>query len=230
MDETTEQSSKAVSIAIVIAGIIIAGAVFFNGKDNVSQPSVEAPPIDIVIKDVSEDDHILGNPNAEVTVIEFSDIDCPFCAQFHITMKRIIDEYGPTGQVAWVYRHLPIPNLHPDAPQKSYASECVAEIGGNVAFWDYLDILFERNDEGVDDLANIATQVGVDEVAFNECLDSGRTVELVQEDLADAQLAGGRGTPYSVIVTRSGQQIPIDGAQPYENIKPVIEALLGDGI
>ena len=215
--------------AIIVAGLIIAGAVFYGGSDS-TDPADNGGENngDIVLEDVTEDDHILGNPNAQLLIVEYSDIDCPFCQTFHNTMHDILDEYGPSGDVAWVYRHFPLAQLHPLAPAKAEASECVAELGGNDAFWTFLDTLFEREGETLGELGGIAAVSGVDETAFNECLESDRHVEKIQAMAADAQRAGGTGTPYSVIVARTGQIVPINGAQPYENVKQVIDALLGE--
>ena len=224
-----QQNKYLVPIAIVIAGVIIAGAVFFNsgsgGSDRPSHDGSEEPT-DIVVDPVSADDHVLGNPEAEIVIVEFSDIDCPFCSQFHTTMHRIIDEYGREGQVAWVYRHFPLPQLHPNAPRKAEASECVAELGGNEAFWDYLDILFERN-EGVNDLGTIAAEVGVDQNAFDACLESGRHQDRIQTDFDAARRAGGNGTPHSIVIAPGGELITLRGAQPYEVVEQAIQTILG---
>jgi protein-disulfide isomerase len=87
---------------------------------------------------VTEADHIKGNLDAEVIVVEFSDFDCPFCTRFHATMNAIVAKYPP-NEVAWVYRHFPLESLHPNAKAVSVASECVAKLGGNEAFWKFTD-------------------------------------------------------------------------------------------
>lgn len=89
---------------------------------------------------VSASDHIRGNPDAEIVIVEYSDFDCPFCARFHSTMNSVMDQYGE--EVAWVYRHFPLESLHPNAPAVAVASECVAELGGNDAFWKFADSYF----------------------------------------------------------------------------------------
>lgn len=215
--------------AVVVAGLLIAGAVFFNGGDGSPANGTNDTDSqdDIAINSITADDHILGNPDAEIKIVEFSDIDCPFCANFHQTMNRIIDDYGQTGEVAWIYRHFPLAQLHPDAMIKAEASECVASLGGNDSFWGYLDILFEREDENRGDLADIAAEVGVNKSDFEECMDNNQFRDEVTQDLNDAQKAGGNGTPYSVIVIEStGETIALEGAQPYSAVKQVIEAIL----
>ena len=90
---------------------------------------------------ISGDDHIFGNKNADVIIVEYSDFECPFCQQFHPTLKQIVADYD--GQVAWAYRHLPLESLgHVNAKPAAEASECVAELGGNDAFWQYTNLLF----------------------------------------------------------------------------------------
>ena len=105
---------------------ILAGTMESNYTGNV-------PPI-------NEKDHIIGNPNAEIIIIEYSDFECPFCKTHHATLKKIVEEYD--GQVAWVFRHYPILQLHPNAFEKAVASECVSQIKGEDAFWEYTDLLF----------------------------------------------------------------------------------------
>lgn len=98
--------------------------------------------LDIDFKPVGENEHILGNQNARIKIVEYSDTECPFCKTFHSTMHRIVDQNS--GEVAWVYRHFPIPQLHPNAEREAQATECVAEIAGNEVFWGYLDKIFAQ--------------------------------------------------------------------------------------
>jgi len=93
----------------------------------------------IKFQPVTAEDRINGDINAPIKIVEYSDIDCPFCKRFHGTLEEVRAIYG--DKVAWVYRHSPIAQLHPDAFNKSHATECVAEIGGNDKFWEYLKLL-----------------------------------------------------------------------------------------
>ncbi len=92
----------------------------------------------ISIEPVSDEDWVLGNKNADISIIEFSDLDCPFCKRFHVTMHQVIDSYN---NVNWVFRHFPLPQLHPDATNKAKVAECVGDIGGNDKFWKFVDVL-----------------------------------------------------------------------------------------
>ena len=126
-----------VPLAIVISGALIAGALYYSNLKAPSQPTQQpatAENTQIEMKPVSADDHILGNPNADVIIVEYSDLECPYCKVFHVTLKRVMDEYGKDGKVAWVYRHYPIAGLHPKAFHESEATECAWEQGGNNAF------------------------------------------------------------------------------------------------
>ncbi|HEX8009883.1 MAG TPA: thioredoxin domain-containing protein [Casimicrobiaceae bacterium] len=182
------------------------------------------------IRPVSETrDHIRGNPAAPVTLVEYSDFECPFCKRFHPTVKQIVDESG--GQVRWVYRHFPIDQLHSKARREAAASECATELGGKDAFWKFADRFFEltpsNNNTDIDTvLPQIAREMGLDQAQFASCLASGRYDRHVEEDLQNAAATGGRGTPWSIIVSKSGQTYPLSGAQPYAAVKQLIELAL----
>ncbi len=224
-----------VPIAIVIAGALIAGAFYYSNIQSAKEMAkVPTAPIQNSggenMRPVTSDDHILGNPNAELMFVEYSDTECPFCKQFHSTLKRMMDEYGKDGKVAWVYRHFPIDQLHQKARREAEASECAASLGGNTKFWEYIDQVYARtnsNDSLPDtELPKIAKDIGLDVTAFNECLSSGKFKAKVQADYDDAVAAGGRGTPNSIIVAKDGTKVVVQGAQPYDNIKRTIDALL----
>lgn len=177
---------------------------------------------EINIDGIQEDDWVRGDRNAEVTIVEFSDVDCPFCTRFHSTMNQVLAEYD--GQVNWVYRHFPLTSLHPEASKKAEAAECVGELGGNDKFWAFLDEIFEQ-DETLSGVADIAASVGVDRGAFQTCLDSGKHASAVSADSSAAQRAGGRGTPYSVIIA-GNQKVAIPGALPFESVKTSLDSIL----
>lgn len=95
----------------------------------------------VTVPTLKDDDHIRGNANADIAIFEYSDYQCPFCTRVHPTYLQVMDEYG--DKVMWVYRHFPLTSIHPDALPLAIGSECVAAQGGNDAFWDYTDALFE---------------------------------------------------------------------------------------
>mgnify|MGYP001326768125 CR=1 FL=1 len=228
----------AIPLSIVIAGAIIGGALFFALKDSPSPvPVAQAPQAQVAeqdagkalmnMKPISADDHIRGNPDAPIKIVEFSDTECPFCKRFHETMKQVMDEYGDTGKVAWVYRHFPLDQLHSKARKEAEALECAGAQGGNDTFWKYADRIYEitpSNDRlEASELPKIAEYIGINVQTFNECLSSGTYAEHVAADLEDAVATGGRGTPWSIFVAPDGSKLPINGAQPYEAVKQLIE-------
>lgn len=139
-----ENNKFSIPGAIVIAGALIATAIFFSNKVNTpsSNTNTQQNP-EINLRAPRADEHIIGNPAANVVLVEYSDTECPFCKQFHTTMHRLINEVGKDGTVAWVYRHFPIPQLHPKALKQSEALECAARLGGNEMFWKYTDAVYE---------------------------------------------------------------------------------------
>ena len=241
-----------IPLAIIICGALIAMAVLFDddrkggdrnykkGDDVVKDPRPEVTPPDQPpkpagpdlsnINPVTAEDHVRGNPDAPIVIVEYSDYDCPFCQRFHDTMNQVMSEYGDDDQVAWVYRHLPLPQLHPNATKVAVAAECVARLSNNEGFWKFSDLAFgERGPSGGTDMARLAefaTMAGVsDEAAFNTCVDNEETLGDVQTDASNANQIGGNGTPYSVIMKGDNRQV-INGAQPYPQVKAQIDALL----
>lgn len=230
MDQTS-QNNFLVPIAIVIAGAFIAGAIYFGSakQSNPSTSSGQATNTEIDISPITERDHVLGSRDAEIMIVEYSDTECPFCKSFHSIMKEILRTYG--NDVAWVYRHFPIKNLHSRAPKEAEATECAYELGGNQAFWNYIDKLFEttNSNDSLDpsELPKIAVAVGLDAVAFNNCLSSGKYTEFVNKSIEEAVKSGARGTPYSIIISKGGEEkAVINGAEPIEMVKAKIDALL----
>jgi protein-disulfide isomerase len=186
------------------------------------------------VKPTDDKDHILGNPNASVKLIEFSDFECPFCKRVHSTLKRIMTEYGDSGKVAWIYRHFPLDTLHKKARKEAQASECANELGGNDAFWAYADRLFEitPSNDGLDLslLPKIAKEIGLDRGTFETCLagdaSGGKYADHIESNVQDAIASGGTGTPYIVVIAPNGEVFPISGAQPHSVFRSIIELAL----
>jgi protein-disulfide isomerase len=227
--ETQTSNKFLVPLAIVVAGALVAGAIYFGGSRSPQAIGNLGPdPSKIDIKPVSAEDHILGSANSELIIVEYSDTECPFCKVFHNTMKEVMRAYP--GQVAWVYRQLPIPQLHARALKEAEATECAAELGGNATFWKYLDMVFEKtnSNDSLDpaELPKIAQAVGLDVNAFNTCLSSGRHAAKIQASIEEATKAGARGTPYSVILSKDGKKTIVNGAEPLDMVKAKIDALL----
>lgn len=188
------------------------------------------------IRPVSAEDHIRGNPDAPVKVIEFSDFECPFCKRFHQTMALLMDEYADEDDVVWVYRHFPLDSLHSKARKEAQAAECANDLGGNDAFWAFADRIFEvtPSNDGLDltMLPKIADEIGLDQAKFEACLQGdargGKHAAHIEEDYQDAIASGGSGTPYTVVVGPSGQTYPINGAQPQAAVKSIVDLALAE--
>ncbi len=138
------------------------------------------------------------------------------------------------GQVAWVYRHFPLDQLHSKARKEAEATECAAEIGGNEGFWKMTDKIYEvtPGNNGLDlgTLPDLAEQVGLDRAEFAECLESGRQAQSVEEDFQSGLRAGIKGTPGVFLFdTQTGETRSVPGAVPFEQLKPEIESLLQAG-
>lgn len=234
MENNSLKNTLLIPVSIIIAGLAIGGALIFikaRGNANPAAAGVAVIHAEDNTPAITAQDHILGNPNAPVVLVEYADTDCPYCQAFLPTLHKIINQYGPSGQVAWVYRHFA---FHPNAPKEAEALECINEIGGNDKFWQYLDLLFSKKDfsqspyVGIDraQLPSLASTIGVDQTMFSTCLNSGKYKSKIDSEYNDAVKAGAQGTPYTVIVTRTGK-IPItSGAISYDTLNNAIKALL----
>ncbi len=176
--------------------------------------------------DFADDDAVLGDKNAPVTLIEFSDYECPFCKRhFTNTYPEIKKKYIDTGKVKMIFRDFPL-NFHdPNATDQAMAAECAREQGGDKMYYAYHDLIFQTttSNKGLakDKLYELAEQAGVNKTKFKTCLDSGKFKDEVQKDLADGQRAGITGTPGFLV---NGQRI--SGAQPFSAFESIIEAEL----
>lgn len=215
------------ALAVIIALIFIGGG-FLLGQNNAQRPA-ENPSSYLPVA-LTDTDHVLGNPEtATITIIEYSDIECPFCKQFHATTQALFAAYEE--DVALVFRHLPLDGLHQNARTEAEATECVNELAGNETFWNYLNTLYERTEsnDGLDLalLPDIAEEVGVERAAFVSCLESNRHGETVAAQEALAAPFNVRGTPYSIFLLSDGTYYTVPGAYPGDLLAVTIEAVLG---
>jgi protein-disulfide isomerase len=194
-----------------------------------TNPTATAPTFSDV-KAVTDSDYVRGDKNAKITLIEYSDYECPYCKTFHPTIRdQVMKDYE--GQIRWVYRHFPL-SFHQNAPKQSEAALCVGKLVGNDAFWEFSDKLFERtasNGTGfaLTDLPALAKEVGANEAQFTTCLDSGEMAARVAAEMADGQGGGATGTPTTFIVGPDGKTIDaIPGAESYATIKRRLDAAL----
>lgn len=181
-------------------------------------PSLDPAPVD------SSVDHIRGDVNAPVTIIEYSDLECPFCSRFHDTMKQILAQYD--GEVRWVYRHFPLTSIHPNAQPAALAAECAGEQN---KFWEFVDAAFagqQTGGVGQAALQTLAQNLGLNMSQYNECVTSQKYAAKVTADAQDATATGGQGTPHSIIVTADGSAQLISGAQPPAAVSAQLDAIL----
>ncbi len=220
--------------------VLVVGAFFVlsgnKGTGQVAQQPTNPTQQPGVVSASIDDDPVLGDKNAPVTMIEFSDFQCPFCRKFWTeTLPSIKSEYIDTGKVKFVYRDFPLTSIHPIAEPAAEAAECVRDQYGEDAFWKMHDKIFQEGNilDGGDPLTGPVRgtvqftsedlKAWAKELGYNidSCLDSGKFKSEVQKDSSDAVAAGGQGTPYFVI---NGK--PVSGAQPFSAFKQVIDAEL----
>jgi len=199
---------------------LFTGGLGFGGEDvNPSAPKNNPAPDATLVKIDADDDAILGDEGAPVTIIEFSDYECPFCARFwRETLPQIKQEYIDTGKVKLVYRDFPL-NIHRNAQKAAEAAECAGE---QSKYYEMHDKIFE-NQQAIDvlSLKRYAQEIGLNTAEFNSCLDSGKMASEVKKDFSDGQAAGVRGTPAFFI---NGKLV--SGAQPFSVFQQAINAEL----
>ena len=173
-------------------------------------------------------DHIYGNPDAPITLVEYSDFECPFCKRFHPTVVQLME--NNQENLRWVYRHFPLAFHNPGAQKQGEASECVAELSGNDVFWKFTDFIYQRttsNGQGfpIANLRLLAEEVGVDGEEFNNCLNSGQMAARVKEDIDNGVQIGVSGTPAAFFTNLEGEIRVIAGAYPLENLQTLVDEL-----
>ncbi|MDA2922801.1 DsbA family protein [Patescibacteria group bacterium AH-259-L07] len=227
--------TRFLGISIIAASVILGGALIYaaqtlsgmivaqqpeNQKETAqetAQGAEQEAGTTKVSLEVSKDDHVRGESNAAVTLVEFSDFQCPFCNRFHPTVTQILDEYP--NSVRWVYKHFPLDAIHPQARPAAEASECAAEQN---KFWEFGDALFENQSRlGSDYYSEVAGDLGLNVDKFNECVSSRKYKDRVEADYQLGIRLGVRGTPASFI---NGELLV--GAVPYPSLQSAIEKAL----
>lgn len=220
----------------ILLWVVLGGRVSLGGSVNAGQgaqigagnptptiPTEPGAPVVVKVREVdAKTDHIRGNAKSKISIVEYSDLECPFCKRFHETMKQVVDKYG--DKIRWVYRHFPLDQLHSKARTEALATECASEQG---KFWEYTDLIYQETGSNDSlDLAKLpeyAQRVGLNVGKFQKCLDDKKYADRVQSDADDAVAAGARGTPYSVLVGPKGETVVISGAQPFEAIEQMLK-------
>jgi protein-disulfide isomerase len=178
----------------------------------------------------SEDHFLTGNQNSKVIFVTYSDIECPFCRGFNVTLNKLSNLYG--NKVAFVFRHMPLTQIHANANDAAIASECVAKLKGEKAFFQFLDKVFTGNTLGFDLYSKIASDLGVSSDKFTSCFYNKETQSKVDRDkklgMEIAKTDQNFGTPYSLIISKKWPIQKVAGSQPIESVKSMIEKSLID--
>lgn len=229
----SNKSKLFLPISILLTGILISSAILYtrsnfqrtaNTGANIQQAIGDTQQIAGVVNVSADDDATLGNPDAPVTIIEFSDFQCPFCRKFWSeTLPQIKKDYLVTGKAKFVYRDFPLAQIHLGATPAAEGAECAKE---QSKFWEMHDVIFEEQEKQgsgtvqftADDVKKWAAKIGLNTSKFNQCLDSGKYKQEVDKDIADGSAAGVTGTPAIFVNGRL-----IVGAQPFAAFKAVID-------
>jgi len=224
--------------AVVIAGILIALAIALTSKPLAPSGAPTTAPEEATsaqknallrnVGPITSAEHIYGNINAPITIVEYSDLDCPFCERFHTTLEQILAEYP--DDVRWVYRHLPL-DFHPHAYSEALIAECVGKLGGSEKFWSILPHLLavpssQSTEFKTDSIFAETSKLGIDTAQLQTCYESKEFKTKVDSDMASGAATGGNGTPWSIIIKPDGTYESINGAQPYTVVKAMIEEIL----
>lgn len=214
--------------SILIAAILIAGSLIWSTGKKAELAGInsaeEQDPAVLAenVAPISDEDHVLGDRNAPVKMIVFTDLECPFCKSYHPEVMSAVAKYGK--DLAVVYRHFPL-QFHEYAEKEAEAAECVAELAGNESYWSYIDKIFEKTESNgtglsVSDRELLAVEVGADKVKWNECVNSGKYAEKIAAQTENGIEAGAGGTPFSIIIGKSGKKYVVPGAYPFEPEAP----------
>ena len=219
--------SLTVPIAIVVAGLIVAAAVYVT-----LAPTGDGAPRAELVRPVGAEDHILGSPTAPVKIVEYCDFESDYCRAFEETLHQLIADEGADGTVAWVYRHFPLTELHPNALTHARASECAAEVAGNDGFWRFSTALYKNQPVLPSQYGTIASSVGITSDAFATCYASAAATfdAKIMANRQNALDMGAQGAPFSIVLVdgSAGRRsaIVLDGAYSYDAVREIIAQAL----
>lgn len=224
---TEGKTSNLVPIAILLAGLVLSGTIY--AVRHVDTPDPKEGDVSLLLP-IDESDHLMGDTDAKVTVVTYSDIDCEYCKRFHEVMEQLMADYGTDGNVAWVYRHFPIVDLHPYSGTHAKAAECAAALGTPELFWRFISAVQAKtvgaepfNPQGYGD---IATSLGLNAAEFSTCAASNRFEDRVARDFTNGLQIGAKGTPYTVVTAKGFEPVVISGYVPYDGMKTVVDGIL----
>jgi len=181
-------------------------------------PAAQVDPVNVSY----EGSPVKGEKDAPITIVEFSDYECPYCSRYvNSTYKQIVEKYVETGKVKYSFRNFPL-GFHQNAKPAAAAALCARDQKGDDMYFQYHDLLFsDSKDLGEETLKKYAKELGLDEAEFATCLTDGKFDAQISKDMAEGQTYGVRGTPAFFINGRM-----LSGAQPFAAFESVIEAEL----
>ncbi len=211
-------------VVIVVAGLIIAVALYVVRTGSETYTSLKNIG---ALLPVTTDDHILGNPEASVKVITYSDIDCEYCKTFRESMEQLVADESEHGGIAWVYRHYPQPAQHLYAKKHALASECAYLLGKDTAFFAFVRALNQIAPGGAQfDPAGygvVAETLSLPKEELLNCIAGEKTAIRVERDISNALAIGADALPYSVLVVDGKAPVPISGSLSYQELKAVVD-------
>ncbi len=218
-------------LSIFAAGIIIAGSIL--SAHDVSLNPFERDRGDREISDVRSDEIVLGNPDAPLIFIEYSDTECPFCKEFQETKDRIMSFYGERGEVAWVYRHLPL--INEVSFREANAIECVADSAESYKYWNYIDLIYrnkpmlvDEEEQHIETLMKLARDVEIDTDGLRSCIEDERYEERLERHVEEAMGSGARNTPFTALMIRDSlSETQRNRVQEELSIIPTFSAQIG---
>ncbi|MEY4722515.1 MAG: hypothetical protein RLZZ324_28 [Candidatus Parcubacteria bacterium] len=185
----------------------------------------KAAPTDAIgtVGPVTSADHVRGVKNGQVTLIEWSDFQCPYCGRFHPTMQQLMNDPDFKGKLTWAYRHYPL-SFHPNATPAANAAECASAQG---KFWEFADELFGNQDSLSDAYyGQVADKLGLNRKNFDSCYAAKKYQSVITADQAAGTTAGITGTPGTIIIGKDGKKQLVPGAVPYETLKQMVQSAM----
>lgn len=219
------KTNSIIPIVIVLSGALVAFAVYSHVINNhfrgvpTTQSTQSVLPIDA-------QDHIYGNPNAPVKIIEYSDFNCYSCGEFQHTLERVMHDYGPTKDVAWVFRELPLTTKPSTSSKLVQAAECVAKTSGNGTFWKFINLLFANQPVSATKIGEYVTAAGGNSETVASCVMDGFVNKHVAKNRTNALSVGITSVPTTFIIVNGATPVVITGSYPYSYIKQEIATAL----
>lgn len=213
-------------LAFLIVGLLI--GLSFSGSGNGAVPSpgngvVNEPVAQLGSAEIRDTDHIRGNPGANIFLVEYSDLECGFCARFHPTALKAVSD---NPDVAWVYRHLPIESIHPNARHASIVSECVAKHIGEEEFWEFTDRIFVSGRLNTELINSVGIGLGLTQSQIDNCEINLEIKNTIESHLSQASLLDINGTPGGFVLNATtGNVRKIGGAISYGALIDLINAV-----